>query len=60
MSDKFDPQPVAREDGGTDYKVPSCPNPCYWTDKEGAYVGQCDHLKVELRSMKCTGKTSNG
>lgn len=47
------PEPVKREDGGTDYKIPDCPNVCYHHDNEGCYVSQCPALKVSVYGLEC-------
>ena len=53
MSKQINPAEQKREDGGTDYKMPTCQNPCYWTDNEGAHVGQCPLLEVTVYGLFC-------
>ena len=53
MTKAFNPSPQPREDGGTDYKVQHCPNPCYWTDAEGTFVSKCPQLEITVYGMEC-------
>jgi len=53
MIKTIDPAPFPRDDGGTDYKIPTCHNPCYWHDADGAYVSQCPSLKVSVYGLEC-------
>ena len=50
---EISPQPYPDETGGEEYKIESCPNACYATDKEGYCVRQCDLLDVTVHGMFC-------
>ena len=49
----MNPEPVNRDDGGTDYRMPECQGICYSVDEEGYCVTKCERLVVGLGSMKC-------
>ena len=49
----MNPEPVNRDDGGTDYTIHECQDVCYSTDAEGFCVTKCEWLVVGLGPMRC-------
>jgi hypothetical protein len=56
------PEPISRDDGGTDFRVSSCPVACYSVNSQGMSVEKCPFLAVQCgateTTLQCTDKDS--